>query len=130
LRAFELALLDLAGHRPAIDACAACGSAELAEGAVFDPGRGGAICRVCAAASRNLGVRPFDPSTRAYLRAIADQATPLAARELDHDPRFAPAARTAGRDAVVAMVSHLVARPLRSLEYLAKLGAASRRAKE
>jgi DNA repair protein RecO (recombination protein O) len=130
LRAVEIALLDLAGHRPAIDSCAACSRTELGQGAVFDPGRGGAICRTCAAHSRNTGVRPFNPATRAYLHAIAELDTPLAARALDGDPRFTAADRTAGRDAIVAMVAGLVSRPLRSLEYLAKLGAVGRSAKE
>src|SRR3954468_14702615 len=45
LRMVELALLDVAGHRPALDACAACGETDLAGGGMFDPERGGAICR-------------------------------------------------------------------------------------
>lgn len=130
LRAVEIALLDLAGHRPAIDQCAACGSTALDEGAVFDPRRGGAICRGCAARSRDAGVRPFDPATRAYLHAVVELDMPIAARAVDRDPRFAPADRAAGRDAMVAMVTSLVGKPLRSLEYLAKLGAAGRRARE
>jgi DNA repair protein RecO (recombination protein O) len=130
LRAVEIALLDLAGHRPAIDHCAACSSAELEAGAVFDPQRGGAICRRCAAQSRNPGVRPFDPATRGYLHAVIELDNPLAARAVDTDPRFTPADRAAGRDALVAMVTSLAGKPLRSLEYLAKLGAAGRRAKE
>ena len=130
LRAVELALLELAGHRPALEHCAACGSTELASGAVFDPLRGGAICRTCAAQSRNPGIRPFEPATRAYLGAVRELDTPLAARAVDQDPRFTTADRTAGRDAMVAMVGSLVGKPLRSLEYLAKLGASGRRAKE
>ena len=130
LRAVEIALLDLAGHRPAIDQCAACGSTELGDGALFDPVRGGAICRRCAAQSRNAGVRPFDPATRAYLHTVVELDTPLAARAVDADQRFTAADRTAGRDAIVAMVAGLVGKPLRSLEYLAKLGAAGRTAKE
>ena len=130
LRAVEIALLDLAGHRPAIDHCAACSAVDLEEGALFDPQRGGAICRPCAARSRSFGVRPFDPATRAYLEAVARLDTPLAARAVDTDPRFSSADRSAGRDALVAMVVSLVGKPLRSLEYLAKLGAAGRRAKE
>lgn len=129
LRAVELALLDLAGHRPAIDRCAACG-VELDPGAVFDPLRGGAICRTCAAHSRTTGVRPYDPAARAYLGAVAELGSPLAARALDTDPRFTAADRGAARDALVAMVTSIVGKPLRSLEYLAKLGAAGRRAKE
>jgi DNA repair protein RecO (recombination protein O) len=130
LRAVEFALLDLAGHRPAIDHCAACSRTELDAGAVFDPQRGGAICSTCAARSRNTGVRQLDPTTRAYLHAVVELGTPLAARAVDTDPRFTTAERTAGRDAMVAMVAGLVGKPLRSLEYLAKLGAAGRRAKE
>jgi len=125
LRAVELALLDLAGHRPALAGCAACSESELA-GAVFDPTRGGVICRRCAGASRGPSVRPLDPAARAYLAAVAEHATPAAARDLDRDPRFTGADRAAGRDALVAMVTALVGRPLRSLEYLAKLGAARR----
>ncbi|HMG53963.1 MAG TPA: DNA repair protein RecO [Kofleriaceae bacterium] len=126
LRAVEFALLDLAGHRPAIDRCAACGG-ELGPGAVFDPRRGGAICRSCAGSSRNPGVRPYEPATQDYLAAVVDHEGPLAARAVDADPRFAAADRSAARDAMVAMVTGLVGRPLRSLEYLAKLGAAGRR---
>lgn len=123
LRAFELSLLELAGHAPALDACAAC-SGALADGAMFDPSRGGAICRRCAATSRAAGVRPLDDGTLAYLRAAAAAASPGAARALDSDASFSPADRTGGRDAVIAMVQGLVAKPLKSLEYIAKLGAA------
>jgi len=129
LRAVEIALLDLAGHRPAIDRCAACG-AELGDGAVFDPQRGGAICRACAGTSRSTGVRPYGPASRAYLRAVVERGGPLEARSLDTDPRFTAAERGAARDGLVAMVTGIVGKPLRSLEYLAKLGAAGRRAKE
>lgn len=127
LRAIELALLELAGHRPALDACAACGARELEAGAVFDPTRGGAVCRRCAAISRGPGVRALDPTTLAYLRAVRMRATPGAARSIDADDTFSPADRAAARDAMVAMVTSLVGRPLRSLEYIAKLGAAGRR---
>jgi len=129
LRAFEIALLDLAGQRPAIDRCAACG-AEIADGAMFDPLRGGAICRACAATSRTAGVRPYDTATRDYLHTIAELGAPLAARAADADPRFTAADRGAARDALVAMVLGVAGRPLRSLEYLAKLGAATRRTRE
>jgi len=75
-------------------------------------------------------VRPFEPVTRAYLQAVMELGAPLAARAVDTDSRFTPADRAAGRDAMVAMVAGLVGKPLRSLEYLTKLGAAGRRAKE
>lgn len=127
LRAAEMTLLELAGHGPAIDRCAACGSGALDGGAVFDPGRGGAICRRCAGGSRSMGVRPFEPETRAYLEAIGKLVTPKAARAVDTDARFQAADRAAGRDAMLSMIASLVDKPLRSLEYIAKLGAAAAR---
>jgi DNA repair protein RecO (recombination protein O) len=127
LRFIELALFDLAGHRPALDGCAACGATDLEVGAVFDPSRGGAVCRRCAASSRGPGIRPIDTGTLGYLRAVAAAESPGAARSLDTDPAFASGDRTAGRDAFVAMAQSLVGKPLKSLEYIAKLGAASRR---
>lgn len=127
LRAVELELLDLAGHRPALDACAACGETELASGTVFDPTRGGAICKRCAASSRGANIRHVDAGTLGYLRRIAAARSPAAARALDTDPFVTPADRAAGRDALVGMVQSLVGKPLKSLEYIAKLGAAGRR---
>ncbi len=125
LRAVELSLLELAGHRPALDGCAACGQVELA-GAVFDPERGGAICRRCAAHSRTAGVRAIDAAALDYLRAIA-AAGIEGARACDGDPAFAPGDRRTAREALIAMVTSLVGKPLRSLDYIAKLGAAERR---
>ena len=127
LRSVELALLELAGHQPAIDQCAACSRPiDTSGGEVFDPTRGGAICRRCAAHSRGPGVRPFDAAARAYLGAVLEAGTPAGARALDTDPRFTQADRHAARDHLLGMVTGLVGRPLRSLEYLAKLAAASR----
>jgi DNA repair protein RecO (recombination protein O) len=125
MRAVELALLELAGHRPALEACAACGQTDLTAGAVFDPQRGGVMCRRCAATSRGHGVRPIDGGTLGYLRAIAAAGGPGAARAVDADARFAPADRTAAREALIAMVVGQVGKPLKSLEYIAKLGAAT-----
>lgn len=122
LRAMELSLLEQFGHRAALEACAVCGRHELAN-AVFDPHRGGAICRPCAASSRAPGVRPIHPGALAYLHAASQASSPCDARRLDSDPSFDRGDRVAGRDAVVAMVQGLVGRPLKSLEYIAKLGA-------
>ncbi len=127
LRAVELELLDLAGHRPALDACAACGETDLSSGTVFDPTRGGAICRRCAATSRGANIRPIDAGTLGYLQRVAAAESPSAARALDADPGVLPAERAAGRDAMIGMVTSLVGKPLKSLEYIAKLGAAGRR---
>ena len=128
LRAVELALLDLAGHRPALDRVRGVRRARPRDAARCSIRR--AAARSAGAAprtSRGPGVRPIEPATRAYLRAVLELESPSAARAVDADPRFQPADRTAARDALVAMMSGLVGRPLRSLEYLAKLGAAQRR---
>ena len=125
LRHVELALLELAGHQPALQACAACGATGLESGAVFDPSRGGAICRRCAATSRGPGVRPLEPGTRAYLVEVEGARSLAEARAVDD--RHAPGDRTAARDAMLAMVTSLVGKPLKSLEYIAKLGAAAHR---
>lgn len=119
LRAVELALLDLAGHRPAIDACAACGN-PIDGGALFDPSRGGAMCARCAATSRAAGTRMLEAGALAYLRDVAALAAPVDGRALD--ARYEAGDRTAARDALVAMIVGLVGKPLRSLEYIAKLG--------
>ncbi len=126
LRHVELALLELAGHMPALGSCAACGERDLEGGAMFDPSRGGAICRRCAATSRAAGVRPLEPGTRAYLIAVARAGSASEARAVDE--RHPTADRTAARDAMLAMVTSLVGKPLKSLEYIAKLGAAARKA--
>ena len=118
LRTTELAMLQLAGHQPALDACAACDRSELA-GGVFDPTRGGAICRACAATSRGPDVRPLAAGTLAYLRAIAGAATTAEARAVDN--AFEASDRIAAREALVAMVVALVGRPLKSLDFIAKL---------
>jgi DNA repair protein RecO (recombination protein O) len=125
LRHVELQLLELAGHMPGLASCAACGERDLSAGAMFDPSRGGAICRRCAATSRGAGVRPLEPGTRAYLIEVASAPSAAAARAIDE--RHAAADRTAARDAMIAMVQSLVGKPLKSLEYIAKLGAAARR---
>jgi hypothetical protein len=62
---------------------------------------------------------------RAYLAAIAAAPTLDAAAAIDSE--FGADDRVAARDALVAMVTGLIGKPLRSLEYLAKLAAASRR---
>jgi DNA repair protein RecO (recombination protein O) len=126
LRTIELALFDLAGHRVALDSCAACGRTELAQ-AVFDPTRGGAICRPCAATSRGAGVQLIGDNAFRYLRAAASVDAPGEARALDRDPRFEPSDRLAAREAMVATAQTLVGRPLKSLEYIAKLASAGRK---
>jgi DNA repair protein RecO (recombination protein O) len=123
LRCFELKLLAELGFAPALERCAACGSAELDyPGQVFDLRRGGVVCRACARVGQPGGGAVLLPaSTRAAL--CRAQAAPLAeALRLS----FAPADNAVARDVVLAVVTDHVGRPLRSIEFLRKLNQALR----
>lgn len=123
LRAFELALLGAIGLAPVLDRCVACGGDDLARGGVLDPDRGGAVCASCAARSRSLGVRPIDDDARRFL-ATAQRAASLAdARALDAVEGDVP---PRARDAMLALVSYHVGKPLKSVEFIAKLSGALR----
>jgi DNA repair protein RecO (recombination protein O) len=123
LRGFELRLCALLGSGVALDRCVACGrDDELDVGAIFDPGRGGVVCRGCASSSRGLGVRPLPAAARRYLIDIG--AAPLgdgaALATSDED-------RVAARDAMLAFVGHLVGKPLRTVAFVAQVHAGLRR---
>lgn len=137
LRAYELQLLDVLGSGPVLDACVGCGRTdELDErGTLFDPGRGGAVCPRCAAHSRGPAVRPLPAGARAYLLAARAVNRLADAHRLDQlDPGVdAEAARLdhhAARDAMVGMVTGLLGRPLRSVEFIGKVQSAARRGDE
>ncbi len=122
LRTFEIALLTALGLAPTFDACAACGrsgAGALDRGALLDPARGGVICSSCGAGSRSAGVRPLSPGARALLLAARRAGTAGGLSdvvlELGDDAVEA-------RDAMLALIGHHVGRPLRTLEFLGKLG--------
>ncbi len=122
LRGFELRLCALLGSDVALDQCAACHhDHDLDDGAVFDPTRGGVLCRACAVHSRGPGVRPLPGPARQYLRLAAASALGTV-RGLDDDDE-----RVVARDAMVGFVSHLVGRPLRTIGFVAQVHAALRR---
>jgi DNA repair protein RecO (recombination protein O) len=131
LRAFELGLLEALGSAPQLDACVGCGIADDtldAPGTVFDPARGGAVCPRCAAASRGPSVRPLPGPARAYLLAARAAGSPQDAAALDDDAdEAARIDHGQARDAMVAMLIHLLGRPLKTLEFIGKVQAASRR---
>jgi DNA repair protein RecO (recombination protein O) len=118
LRALELAILDVLGHAPVLDACAACGEAP-GEGAVFDPGRGGVLCARCAATSRGAGVRGLSEGARQLLVAV--RAAPTLGDAIALAAQFDDTDRAVARDAMVGMIVAQVGRPLRSVEFIAKL---------
>lgn len=126
LRRFELALLAEVGLAPLLERCVGCGSTDRgrldAPGAVMDPARGGVACAACAAAARGAGVKMLSAAARAHLVAIAGTASLAEAAEVGG----AVADTRDARDALLAMVLAHVGKPLRSLEFLAKLSGGPR----
>ena len=112
LRIFELRLLDALGLRPQLEACVACGSDELgAIGDVLDVRRGGVVCAHCHGHGRPL----VDDVRRALVDAQALDLHAAAAFAL------APAVNAGAREALGAIIIDHVGRPLKSLEFIAKL---------
>jgi DNA repair protein RecO (recombination protein O) len=116
LRVFELRLLGDLGLAPVLDRCASCGIAELGN-AVMDPARGGALCRSCAATSRGT-VRELPEGARELL-LLAQRMDALAEGDVLEGREEASEARAA----VLATLYHHVGKPLRSVEFIAKLAA-------
>jgi len=131
LRAFELHLLDALGSAPVLDACARCGRADEldAGGVLFDPDLGGVVCPRCAPQSRGPAARPLPPGARALLVAARAADDLEVARALDDPDEAARVDHAAARDAMLSMITHLVGRPLRSVEFITKLQTAARSSK-
>jgi DNA repair protein RecO (recombination protein O) len=114
LRIFELGLLDRLGFAPALDACAACGRADLSTGDAIDvrwvPDRGGVMCRACATRGR-----PMRPVVRLALARLG--RTSLGAAETVELP---PDIARGCRDSLHELIAGHLSAPLRTLEFLAK----------
>ncbi|MEZ4359056.1 MAG: DNA repair protein RecO [Kofleriaceae bacterium] len=122
LRLVEWRLLAAAGTPPALEVCAACGAALDDEPVcLFDPRRGGAMCRRCAAEGRGAGARVLSTDARRYLASLASAETIAAARALEAAAPVDAADRAAARDAMIAMIQVLVPRPLKTVEFIAKV---------
>ncbi len=112
LRIFELRLLDTLGLRPSLDACVACGTDELgAGGDVLDVRRGGVVCAHCHGHGRPLS----DDVRRALVAAQALDLHGAGSFAL------APSVNVGAREALGAIIIDHVGRPLKSLEFIAKL---------
>jgi DNA repair protein RecO (recombination protein O) len=115
LRVFELAVLDAVGLRPELEQCIGCSSDAL-DGATFDARRGGLVCADCA---HGHGRALDGDARRALVRA---QATPLAEAAAF---ALAPSVNAACREVLAGLVTEHLGRPLKSLEFIAKLNAAT-----
>jgi DNA repair protein RecO (recombination protein O) len=113
LRIFELALLDAVGLRPTLDRCVECGGELDEEGQVFDLRRGGVVCANCHGHGR-----PLDGDTRRAL-VRAQELSLARASELT----LAPALNAACRDVLSAVIFDHLGKPLKSVEFIAKLNA-------
>lgn len=112
LRIFELRLLDALGLRPQLEACVACGTEELGgAGDVLDVRRGGVVCAHCHGHGRPL----VDDVRRALVDAQALDLHGAAGWSLT------PSANAGAREALGAIIVDHVGRPLKSLEFIAKL---------
>jgi DNA repair protein RecO (recombination protein O) len=117
LRVFELRVLDAVGLRPTLDRCLRCDGVDDLDrdGQVFDVRRGGVVCAPCHGNGRPLP-------------AEARQAL-LAAQSLTLDEAAAltlpPAANAIGREALSAMITDHLGRPLKSVEFISKLNQAA-----
>jgi DNA repair protein RecO (recombination protein O) len=112
LRIFELSLLDALGLRPQIDACVGCGSVDLGgPGDVLDVRRGGVVCAHCHGHGRALS----DEVRRALVDAQGLGLDDAAAWTLS------PAVNAGCREALSTIILDHVGRPLKSLEFIAKL---------
>jgi DNA repair protein RecO (recombination protein O) len=118
LRVFELGLLAGVGLAPVIDGCAICAGASYAGRSVadvafrWDPDRGGLVCVACA-----RGGRPMGAAARAALVTLA--ATPLSSAG---EVALPPDVNRDCREALLEIITHHVAGPLKSVEFIAKVG--------
>lgn len=127
LRAFELRLLHLVGLAPVLEQCVGCGATEVyTRGVVLDPNRGGVCCSTCAAMSRGAGVRPIAPGALQVLQAAQRVPSLADARALAGEPGSLAEAR----DALVALILGHIGKPLRSLEFIAKVSGAVKQNRE
>jgi DNA repair protein RecO (recombination protein O) len=113
LRIFELGLLQRLGLGPAFDSCVGCSRADLGQETVrLQPDRGGVLCDRCA----HRGT-PLSPPVRRALVSLSgldlDQAAEI---RIDRD------INAACRHAIFELLSNHLPGPLKSLEFVEKLG--------
>lgn len=115
LRVFELRLLNLVGLMPRLDGCLRCDEDALDQpGQILDVRQGGVVCGACRGAGPALdgeARRALVEGQQLELGAAAGWSLP-------------PAVNAACRDALAAFFAEHLGRPLKSLEFIAKLNRA------
>ena len=123
LRGYELAILDATGHAPVLEVCVACGTLDLANrGAIFDPRRGGVVCRRCAIVVP-AGGRAIDEAVRQYLLATTHES--LDGRTLDESTPSD--VRSVARAVMADFMAVVIGHPLKTVEFVDKLAEGLRR---
>jgi DNA repair protein RecO (recombination protein O) len=115
LRVFELGLLARLGIGPALDRCALCGRSDLGEeNTRWHPEQGGVVCTFCARRGDLLSVATRRALAHLAGMALADAETATLDRETN-----------AGcRRAILGLVRTHISGPLRSLDFIEKMGGA------
>jgi DNA repair protein RecO (recombination protein O) len=115
LRVFELRLLDLVGLRPTVDRCVVCdGDGALdRDGQRFDARKGGVVCAECEGGGFALAADARQALCDGQLLAVVDAAS----------WHLAGPVNAACREALIGVLLGHLGRPLRSLEFIAKLNA-------
>ena len=116
LRVFEMRLLEALGLAPLISACAQCGKNESRAGAHLDPTRGGVVCATCSPNSTGYGIRPISEAAIGILERAQGFRRLEEGDELDGLPDASIA-----RGAMLALLYGHVGKPLKSVEFIAKL---------
>lgn len=114
LRVFEIGLLMRLGLGPALDRCAVCSRADLGESNVrWHPDKGGVVCSSCVARGDLMSGVTRAALVRLEGMSLADAESAGLDRELN-----------AGcRRALLGLLRSHISGPLRSLEFIEKMGA-------
>lgn len=120
LRIFELRLLDILGLTPVLDSCVSGGESVLSGVTWMDAERGGVVCEKCVGDSPGKWVRRISQEARQYLvlaQSLAQSLGPLSTG----DELEGRTAAIAGRHAMLSLLYWHVGKPLKSLQFIAKL---------
>ena len=124
LRGFELHLLSHVGLAPRLDRCVACGD-EPGSDVALDGVRGGLTCAACTSSPLPRATTPLSSAALALL-IRAQRATSLAEMHPGAGATATPGGAQA-RDAMLAVLLAHIGKPLRSVEFIAKMSGAARK---
>lgn len=116
LRVFEMRLLAALGLAPMVSACVQCQGRDFQAGTCLDPERGGVVCASCAAGATGYGVRSLSAAALSILSRAQEFRSLAEGDALEGLPEASIA-----RGAMLALLYGHVGKPLKSVEFIAKL---------